>query len=59
MPKGICQSWMCKRIAKWYNPKNKFKYCQDCYDKLGGKIIFDSRNNNYTRLILIPKGGLV
>lgn len=37
-----CQVWHCFGVPKYYNPRSGFKYCQMHYDKLGGKIVYET-----------------
>lgn len=43
--KGCCNVPNCGNNAEYINPNSSYKYCQGHYDKLGGKVILDSRSN--------------
>lgn len=44
-----CNVAYCKEIAEYYNPRSNFKYCQKHFDRLGGKIIYET--NKYGKIL--------
>lgn len=44
-----CQVHNCYEIAEYYNPDSKLKYCENHYEKLGGKIIYQTANPKHNQ----------
>lgn len=41
-----CQVHGCENEAEYFNPDSKLKYCEDCKNRLGGRIIYQSADKS-------------